>query len=179
MRPDPAGSDHVDAIVEQWAVERPDLPTGALAIAARILRLQRFLDERVDASLVSTGLNRGEMNVLATLRRAGPPHELTPTELYQGLLLSSGAMTNRIDHLEDRGYVRRTPDHTDRRRIRVALTASGRELIDTAIDQHVTDLEQHLGFLDPDEHEQLTRLLRRVLVEFERDRGVPDGRPPS
>lgn len=175
MQPDPSGSDHVDHIVEQWARERPELATGALAISARILRLQRFLDERVDASLTSSGLNRGEMNVLATLRRAGPPHELTPTELYQGLLLSSGAMTNRIDHLEERGYVRRTPDHRDRRRIRVALTATGRELIDTAMEQHVADLEQHLGFLDPDEHDQLTRLLRRVLVEFERDHDRTDG----
>ncbi len=175
MRPDAGDSDHVDHLVEQWARERPDLPTDALAIAARILRLQRFLDDRVDASLVSSGLNRGEMNVLATLRRAGPPHELTPTELYQGLLLSSGAMTNRIDHLEERGYVRRTPDHQDRRRIRVALTATGREVIDTAMEQHVADLEQHLGFLDPDEHQQLTRLLRRMLLEFERPRDRTDG----
>ncbi len=175
MRPDAGDSDHVDHLVEQWARERPDLPTDALAVAARILRLQRFLDDRVDASLVSSGLNRGEMNVLATLRRAGPPHELTPTELYQGLLLSSGAMTNRIDHLEERGYVRRTPDHQDRRRIRVALTATGREVIDTAMEQHVADLEQHLGFLDPDEHQQLTRLLRRMLLEFERPRDRTDG----
>lgn len=175
MRSEPAGSDHVDAIVDQWAEERPELPTDALALAARILRLQRFLDDRVDASLVSSGLNRGEMNVLATLRRSGPPYELTPTALYQGLLLSSGAMTNRIDHLEERGYVRRTPDHEDRRKIRVALSTAGRELIDTAMEQHVADLEEHLGFLAADEHEQLTRLLRRVLIEFERDHGVADG----
>jgi len=175
MRPEHAGADHVDAIVEQWAAERPELATGALALAARILRLQRFLDDRVDASLVSTGLNRGELNVLATLRRAGPPHELTPTQLYQGLLLSSGAMTNRIDHLEERGYVRRTPDLEDRRRIRVALTAAGRELIDTAIEQHVTDLEAHLGFLDADDQAQLTQLLRRILIEFERERDASDG----
>jgi DNA-binding MarR family transcriptional regulator len=175
MRPNPVGSDHVDSIVEQWAAERPELPTGALAIAARIVRLQRFLDEAVDASLRSSGLNRGEMNVLATLRRAGPPHELTPTELYQGLLLSSGAMTNRIDHLEERGYVRRTPDRKDRRRIRVALTLTGRELIDAAMDLHVADLEEHLGFLDAEEHAQLTTLLRRVLIEFERDRDVSEG----
>ena len=169
MRPD-----HVDSIVEKWARERPDLPTEALAIAARVLRLQRFLDDRVDASIRSFGLNRGELNVLATLRRAGPPHELTPTELYQGLLLSSGAMTNRIDHLEDRGYVRRTPDHEDRRRIRVALTTAGRELIDRAMDLHVTDLEEHLDFLDQSERDQLSSLLRRVLAEFERDHGAGD-----
>lgn len=167
-------SDHVDSIVEQWARERPGLPTDALALVARILRLQRLLDDRVDRSLEGFGLNRGEMNVLATLRRSGPPYELTPTELYQGLLLSSGAMTNRIDHLEDRGYVRRTPDREDRRRVRVALTPSGRELIDRAMDLHVTDVESHLGFLDPDERAQLSSLLRRVLVEFERDRGVTD-----
>jgi DNA-binding MarR family transcriptional regulator len=164
MRPD-----HVDSIVEQWARERPELPTDALAIAARVLRLQRFLDERVDDSLRAFGLNRGEMNVLATLRRSGPPYELTPTELYQGLLLSSGAMTNRLDHLEARGYVQRLPDQEDRRRIRVSLTPSGRELIDRALDLHVTEMESHLGFLAPDERTQLASLLRRVLVEFEHD----------
>lgn len=173
MRADQPGSDHVDAIVEQWAEERPELPTRALALAARILRLQRFLDDRVDASLASSGLNRGEMNVLATLRRAGPPYELTPTELYQGLLLSSGAMTNRIDHLEEGAYVRRIPDEQDRRRVRVALTTAGRELIDTAMDRHVAELEAHLGFLDAHDHERLTALLRRLLVEFERDPNVP------
>lgn len=175
MRADQPGSDHVDAIVEQWGEERPELPTTALALAARIVRLQRFLDDRVDASLVASGLNRGEMNVLATLRRAGPPYELNPTELYQGLLLSSGAMTNRIDHLEEGGYVRRIPDHEDRRRVRVALTTTGRELIDTAMDQNVAELERHLGFLDMDDHEQLAALLRRILVQFERDPEIADG----
>lgn len=166
-------TDHVDHLVEQWAQERPELTTGALALTARVVRLQRFLDHHVDASLEEAGLNRGELNVLATLRRAGEPHELTPTELCRGLLLSSGAMTNRIDQLEERGYVRRIPDVDDRRRIRVALTADGRRVVDTAMDAQVAHLEAELGFLDTDERDRLSALLRRVLVEFEAQRDHP------
>lgn len=167
--------DHVDRLIAQWARERPTLPTAALAVSARIVRLQRFLDQRVDAALAEAGLTRGEINVLATLRRAGPPHELTPTELYRGLLLSSGAMTHRIDQLEERGYVRRIPDQQDRRRTRVALTSAGLEAVDAAMDLHVANLEAQLGFLEPGEHEQLTSLLRRILVEFEGEPTPPGG----
>lgn len=161
--------DHVDAITEQWAQQRPELDTAALRLSARIVRLQRFLDQHVTEVLASFGLNEGESNVLATLRRAGPPYELTPTELYRGLLLSSSAMTNRIDRLEEQGHVRRIPDADDRRRVRVALTDQGRELIDAAMDVHVAGLDDLLGFLDDGEHATLETLLRRVLVELERD----------
>lgn len=162
--------DHVDTIVEQWARERPDLDISALRLSARIVRLQRFLDHRIGEVLASYGLNEGEINVLATLRRAGPPFELSPTELYRGLLLSSSAMTNRIDRLEQQGHVRRIPDPDDRRRVRVALTVSGRELVDAAMDAHTRNLSDQLGFLDDDEHDALEALLRRVLLELERDR---------
>ncbi len=160
-------SDHVDHLVEQWAAVRPELDTRGLRLAARVVRLQRFLDQRVGEVLARFGVNEGEINVLATLRRAGPPCELTPTELYRGLLLSSSAMTNRIDRLEDRGLVRRIPDADDRRKVRVALTEDGRLLVDQALDVHVAHLSEELGFLADDEHAQLETLLRRVLVELE------------
>jgi len=88
---------------------------------------------------------------------------------------SSGAMTNRLDNLEEGAYVRRIPDHEDRRRVRVALTTAGRELIDATMDQHVAELEGHLGLLDADDYQRLTGLLRRILVEFERDPDVRAG----
>lgn len=161
--------DHVDELLAQWARERPDLDLEVLAVVARVVRLQRFLEREVHAAIAHTGLTEGELNVLAALRRAGPPHELTPTELYRGLLVSSGAMTNRLDRLEDAGLVRRTPDHEDRRRIRVSLTAEGRRVIDEAMDAHTTALAGRLGFLGADERGRLAALLRRVLVELERD----------
>jgi DNA-binding MarR family transcriptional regulator len=161
--------DHVDHIAEQWARERPELDVSPLRLSARIVRLQRFLDQGIAEVIAAHGLNEGEINVLATLRRSGPPFELSPTELYRGLLLSSSAMTNRIDRLEEQGLVHRIPDADDRRRVRVALTERGREVVDAAMDEHLAHLRDQLGFLDDEEHEALESLLRRVLVELERD----------
>ncbi len=161
--------DHVDHLTEQWARQRPELDTRALQIAARVVRLQRFLQRSVSEVLDRSGLTEGESNVLATLRRAGPPFELTPTELYQGLLVSSGAMTNRLDRLEARALVERLPDVRDRRRIRVKLTAAGRELVDATLDAYTGALRQQLAPLDDADLEALEGGLRRVLLELERE----------
>lgn len=159
--------DHVDALIAQWGAQRPELATDALSIAARVVRLERFLSRASAAAMAGYGLQEGELNVLAALRRAGPPYSLTPTQLYQGLLLSSGAMTNRIDRLEQQGLVARERDPDDRRRVLVNLTAAGRELIDEAMDVHVASLAGNLRTLDAGEQEQLARLLRKLLVHLE------------
>jgi DNA-binding MarR family transcriptional regulator len=161
--------DHVDDLTEQWARERPELDTSALRLSARIIRLERFLARRIQSDLDTVGLNDGEVNVLAALRRAGPPYELTPTELYRGLLLSSGAMTNRLDRLEEAGLVLRSPDDDDRRRTRVALTERGRQTIDEAMDAHIRGLDGLLGFLSDEDRGALESLLRRVLAHLEDD----------
>jgi DNA-binding MarR family transcriptional regulator len=161
--------DHVDDLTEQWARERPELDTSALRLSARIIRLERFLARRIQSDLDAVGLNDGEVNVLAALRRAGPPYQLTPTELYRGLLLSSGAMTNRLDRLEEAGLVQRSPDDDDRRRTRVALTERGRETIDEAMDAHIRGLDGLLGFLSDEDRDALESLLRRVLAHLEDD----------
>jgi DNA-binding MarR family transcriptional regulator len=164
--------DHVDDLTEQWARERPELDTSALRLSARIIRLERFLARRIQSDLDAVGLNDGEVNVLASLRRAGPPYELTPTELYRGLLLSSGAMTNRLDRLEDAGLVRRIPDADDRRRTRVALTEQGRQTIDEAMDAHIRGLDGLLGFLSDEDRDELESLLRHVLAHLEGEGGA-------
>ncbi|MFP4635405.1 MAG: MarR family winged helix-turn-helix transcriptional regulator [Nitriliruptoraceae bacterium] len=169
MRPD-----HVDRLTEQWARERPELDTRPLRISARVVRLQRFLDQRIAAALEHLDVSEGEVNVLAALRRAGPPHELTPTELYRGLLLSSSAMTHRIDRLEAHGFVRRIPDDDDRRRVRVALTDAGHELVDAAMDRTVAELSEVTGVLDDEEHAALEEMLRRLLNVLERDEAAHD-----
>jgi DNA-binding MarR family transcriptional regulator len=161
--------DHVDDLTEQWARERPELDTSALRLSARIIRLERFLARRIQSDLDAVGLNDGEVNVLAALRRAGPPYQLTPTELYRGLLLSSGAMTNRLDRLEEAGLVQRSPDDDDRRRTRVALTERGRQTIDEAMDAHIRGLDGLLGFLSDEDRDALESLLRRVLAHLEDD----------
>jgi DNA-binding MarR family transcriptional regulator len=168
MTPEPSPSDHVDHLLAQWADERPEFDTSALSVAARVARLERFLHRTSRSALDGFGLNEGEGNVLAALRRAGPPFALTPTELYRSLLLSSGAMTNRIDRLEEAGYVVRDRDPDDRRRVLVRLTDAGRELIDDAMDAHVDALSDVLtSALDDTERAELVGLLRKALVHFE------------
>lgn len=164
-------SDHVDHLLAQWADERPELPTGALAIAARVARLHRFLVRSSAEAMTGFGLTEGEGNVLAALRRAGPPYALTPTELYRSLLLSSGAMTNRVDRLEERGFVEREDDPSDRRRILVRLTEEGRQVIEAAMDAHVAALEGALDVALPHEQDRATlvELLRQTLRHFEAD----------
>ncbi len=159
--------DHVDGLVEQWAVERPELDTSGLRLSARIVRLQRFLDQASQAVVSDFDLQLGELNVLAALRRAGEPYELTPTDLYRGLLVSSGAMTNRLDRLEEDGLVTRVPDPDDRRRIKVALTTRGAELIDQAMDEHTALLRGAFAGIDEDQRRDLEQLLRSVLVKLE------------
>jgi DNA-binding MarR family transcriptional regulator len=159
--------DHVDHLLDQWAEERPELDTSLLRLGARIVRLSRFLDRAAAEHLAPWELSEGEQNVLAALRRAGAPYELTPTELYRSLLVSSGAMTNRLDRLEEAGLLVRTPDPDDRRRTRVRLTERGRELVDAAMDAHREALEGIFDGLTPAEADQLEDLLRGVLRRLE------------
>ncbi len=162
-------SDHVDRIVEQWAEQRPELDTSGLRVAARAIRLQRYLDQAVSDAVRPFGLQVGELNVLATLRRSGPPFQLTPTQLYRGLLLSSGAMTNRLDRLEANHLITRTVDPDDRRRVQVALTVRGREIIDQAMDAHVSRLDEVLAGIDDEQRTALEDLLRTLLVRLEQE----------
>lgn len=166
---DPAAdaTDHVDHLLAQWAVEQPELDTSMLRIGARVVRLARYLDRQIADSLAPWELSEGELNVLAALRRAGPPYELTPTQLYRALLVSSGAMTNRLDRLEEAGLLVRTPDPDDRRRTRVGITDRGRALVETALEAHNTALGAIFEVLGPDESERFVALLRTVLRGLE------------
>jgi len=161
--------DHVDHLLAQWAEERPELDVTGLAIVARVVRLQRFLDRRTEAAVAAHGLTIGESNVLAALRRSGPPHTLTPTKLYRGLLLSSAAMTHRLDRLQELGYVHRSRAEHDRRQVLVALTPAGREVVDAMMDDYTDHLTTLLGVLDEDERGQLERGLRALLLRLEGD----------
>lgn len=161
--------DHVDRLLGQWAGECPHLDTSALAVSARLSRLHRFLDLRLSVLLDRYRLHEGEANVLAALRRSGAPHQLTPTALSRSLLISSGAMTNRLDRLEARGLIERFPDADDGRKVQVALTAAGRTLIDEVMVVHTADLEERLAFFDGDARDALAGMLRQLLLAFEGD----------
>jgi len=160
--------DHVDRIVAQWRQERPDLDTSGNAVMARLLRAARALERCMASVFERYGLNRGEFDVLASLRRAGAPFALGPTRLSEGLLLSTAAMTNRVDNLERMGLVRRHPDPCDRRQVQVELTQRGRMLIDEAFPALIAEDERLLLALSAGEREALTSLLRTVLTAWER-----------
>ena len=156
--------DEIDRIVEQWNRERPDLdvsPTHTLQRITRLALLQAGSFARVFAPY---GVSFGEYLVLAALRRAGPPYRMNPTRLFNSVILSSGAMTNRLDRLEAMGLVERQPDPTDRRGRQVALTDRGRELVDAAVVDHLDNEQRLLGALDAGEREQFAALLRKLLL---------------
>jgi DNA-binding MarR family transcriptional regulator len=155
--------DEIDRIVEQWNRERPDLdvsPTETLQRVTRLSLLQGLSFARIFAAY---GVSFGEYLVLAALRRAGPPYRMNPTRLFNAVILSSGAMTNRLDRLEEMALVERQPDPTDRRGRLVALTDRGRELVDSAVVSHLENEQKLLEALDAGERKQLTELLRKLL----------------
>lgn len=159
--------DGVDRILEQWAEERPDLDASPMGVFGRLSRAKGMLDLSLSETFKRFGLYRGEFDVLGTLRRNGRPYSLTPTELYRSMMLSSGAMTNRLDRLENAGLVRRSPDPGDRRGVRITLTDKGLDLIEEAVEAHVEGEEKLLGSLSWEDRKQLAVLLRKLLVSME------------
>ena len=164
--------DHVDAIVEQWGRERPDLDTSAMAVVARIFRLARLLDDATQPVFARHRLEPGWFDVLAALRRAGPPYELAPGELTKMLLLTSGGITKRLDRLEERGLIRRRPHPSDRRAVIVGLTAAGLRVVDAVVAEHVANEHRLLAALDGDKRHHLNQLLRELLVSLDRGDGL-------
>jgi DNA-binding MarR family transcriptional regulator len=160
-------SDHVDRIMAQWHRERPDLDTSGNAVMARLLRAARALELAMAGVFERFGLNRGEFDVLASLRRSGPPFTLGPARLADGLLLSAAAMTNRVDRLEAMGLVRRRPDREDRRQVLVELTDRGRALVDAAFPALIAEDERLLAALPHTEQNALASLLRALLTAWE------------
>ena len=156
--------DEIDRIVEQWNRERPDLDVSPTHTLQRITRLSLLQGVSFGRVFARYGVTFGEYLVLATLRRAGRPYRMNPTRLFNSVILSSGAMTNRLDRLEEMGLVERQPDPTDRRGRLVALTDRGLELVDTAIAEYLEDEERLLQALDDHEREQLSGLLRKLLL---------------
>lgn len=159
--------DYLDSILEQWALERPDLDVSPMGVIGRISRLSRVLEQTIDQVFHTYELSRGGFDVLAALRRSGSPYHLTPTELYNSLLISSGATTNRVDRLEERGLVARVPDPTDRRGVLVALTPAGKRLVDRVIEAHLENEHRLLEHLNATERKQLGQLLRKLLINLD------------
>lgn len=156
--------DRLDDLTDQWRAERSDLDPSVMASVGRIITVAELIGRRLAASAAEQGLDTGQGDVLFTLRRAGEPYRLSPSELVASTLVTSGTMTNRLDRLEERGLVERLPNPTDRRGMDVQLTAKGRKLVDDLIPEHVRREEEILGVLGPRERGQLDRLMRKLLA---------------
>ena len=159
--------DAIDRIIDQWRQERPDLDYSPVEVIGRISRLSQILERGLDETFATFGLNRSGFDVLATLRRSGPPYRLTPTMLFRELLRSSGTMTNRIDRLEQAGLVRRIPDPDDRRGVLVELTPEGLDLLDRVADEHLSNERRLLAGLSSHDQRELAALLRKLLRSLE------------
>jgi DNA-binding MarR family transcriptional regulator len=161
------GHDHVDRVLAQWAVERPDIDASPMSVVSRISRLEKFARKSMETVFAQHGLTPEGFDVLATLRRSGPPYQLTPTQLFQMLMVSSGTMTNRLDRLEQVGYIARLPDPADRRGTLIHLTPEGREVQEKALTDHLANERRLLGGLVPEEQAALASLLRKLLLPLE------------
>jgi DNA-binding MarR family transcriptional regulator len=161
------GSDGVDAIVEQWRRERSDLDVSAKQVTGRIVRLAGLFQQAYGAAFDDLGITDADYGILAPLRRAGAPFQLTPTELARQKMMTSGGMTAAIDRLERRGLVTRTPNPADRRGSLVGLTEEGRSVIDEAMGRHVEVEHQVLAGLGAQQRTDLEGLLRSLLLALE------------
>ena len=159
--------DNVDKIIDQWAHELPDLDASPMAVWGRLKRTVKYSERRLAENFSLYQLNSGEFDVLATLRRSGGEFKLKPTDLYQSLMITSGAITNRIDTLEKKDLVKRVRDSEDRRTIYVQLTNTGYELISRAVISHTQAEEFLLKGLTKEELAQLDQLLKKLLSSLE------------
>lgn len=161
--------DAITAVRAQWKREQPDLNTRPLETIGRILRIQFLAAARIRRLLQRYGIDAGGFDVLATLRRRGPPYRMTPTGLYTDLVLTSGAMTHRIDVLETAGLVKRQRDPSDRRGTLIELTAAGKTLAERAMAAHMEAEGDWVAHLSGEEQSRLAGLLHEILAGLEEE----------
>ncbi len=157
--------DPVDKLIGQWAQERPELDCASLSVVVRVLLLAKVFRQSAERALAPLELKLWEYDVLSALRRQGPPFQLPATGLARASMLTTGAMTNRIDRLENRGLVARAMEPTDRRGVNVRLTERGRRLTDAAIEARLTAANTQLEALSLEERRAVSSGLRKVFLE--------------
>lgn len=159
--------DHVERVRAQWARELPDLDTTPTAILGRAYRLSNLVRPSIEETFASFGLDRGEFDVISTLRRSGPPYRLTPTALYRSLMITSGGLTHRLGRLEKAGMVRREKVAEDGRSLLVVLTELGFQRAEDALRADMASEAQFLASLDPARRVALAELLKELLETLE------------
>ncbi|QES46585.1 MarR family transcriptional regulator [Streptomyces venezuelae] len=159
-------TDAIDHIIEQWTDERPDFADALwpVEVLGRLQRLGVALDKEFRAFAAERGLELGEFDVLSTLQRSGPPYELTAGAFRKASMVTSGAITNRIDRMEAKGLVERVRDTRDRRSVKIRLTDAGHELTSAYMKDHLANEARLLAFFDRGECDALAGQLRRLLI---------------
>ena len=159
-------ADAIDKVIDQWRRVRPDVDIWPMSVLGRIARLSRVLEREYKKFLAEHGLEPFEFDVLTTLRRSGEPYELTASALLKASLVTSGAITNRIDRMEESGLVTRVPDPDDRRGVLVQLTSKGIKLVDAVMPEHLENEERILRGLSAAERKHLADLLRQLILSL-------------
>lgn len=135
----------------------------AMEVFGRMFELVARLDrDQMTPLFAEIGLQQGEFDVLATLRRSGAPYRLSPTQLYEAMMLTSGGMTARLDRMQKRSLIERLPNPADRRGVLVGLTDHGLEMVEMAVVRHAENETRLLSSLGDDEQVLLNDLLKRL-----------------
>jgi DNA-binding MarR family transcriptional regulator len=163
--------DHIDRVVGQWERQGLEYDLGPVGIIGRTGRIMEYVDRALEAKFEEFGISRATFDVLAALRRNGPPFRLSQRDLMRSLLRTSGSMSLRIDTLEREGFVTRVQDPDDRRSVFVTLTAKGSSLLKEIIPEHLANETALISALTHTEKEQLCFLLRKWLISLEANAG--------
>ena len=156
--------DSVQKKIKQWSKSMPDLNTDPMALISRLQETTKQMNDELCTSVKRKKLTEASFEVLATLLRAGPPHSLSPSELLEQMLITSGTMTTRIDKLEKKGLVKRKTKENDKRSVNVALTKKGLKLIQEVILEHVKTQENIVSVFDKQEQLTFISLLQKYLI---------------
>lgn len=160
-------NDIIETLIKDWKKERPDLDASAMAIVGRILKLGKTLEKRASKAIQENGIHYTDLDVLATLRRSGKPFMLTPKELMQSVIITSGAMTALLDRLTKLDLIYRSPDEKDGRIKRASLTPKGIKVIDKAIEVRFAEASDSINYLNRSEKETLAVLLKKMILKTE------------
>ena len=162
-----AREDRVGMTIKKWSKERPDLNTSAKSVIGRIIRLQGVILNQVSRTFKEFDINPGEYAVLCNLRVNGHPYQMSPKDIIQSVLLTSGGMSNLLERMENKKLIRRISDPDDKRGIVVVLTEKGKNIIDAAMTEHVQVEEMLISSLDKNERLELEKILKKLLTNLD------------
>jgi len=155
---------HVDRVLEQWGAVRPDLDLGPMGLIGHVTLASRLLTRAMEAAIAEQGLSMSGFDVLATLRRSGEPFRLSPSDLIDNTMVTSGTMTHRVDQLVKGGYVERVQNPDDGRSVLIQLSKRGFKIVEQTLAAHLATMEELTGGLTKADANRLEKLLRKLIA---------------